>query len=359
MDEINNIINEIQNEDFQKFLCILEDFLCSVPLIENLEEDVIISWLSDKMKEYLDNISEQEINEFASEIAEALREDKKNLEELEKKNKDGISAGRCLIDEVTKTMSALDSTEKSKYYINIERIDDISDYDYMRAEEYTIEYYREYNDKINNFTINKSCTIISADIERCIFSGLKDLNYYRNKSIKELKCPEKIVNLFYEGNTHLIKIAVAGALKTAAEKNILRHLKKGYQTGEIADMAFIGVENMNILYKMGKGKLGIIDGLSYISRISTATALRLLSNAGNIVKYGKILFSEKHMIYRASMSAFATISATNVIGGNIKRSIISATKTTVNAASKFREDAKTFIKNSSIHRNNVRRKRNI
>lgn len=52
-----------------------------------------------------------------------------------------------------------------------------------------------------------------------------------------------------------VKAAITGALKAGAEKGVIKCIPKGTPAGSIANVVFVGVENVKILIKYGKGEL--------------------------------------------------------------------------------------------------------
>ena len=76
-----------------------------------------------------------------------------------------------------------------------------------------------------------------------------------------------------------IKAAIAGAIKTGAEKGIIKFIPKGTPAGAIANVVFVGVENAKILYKCAKGE---ITGIQALDKMEETT----VSAVGGMVAMG-------------------------------------------------------------------------
>lgn len=67
-----------------------------------------------------------------------------------------------------------------------------------------------------------------------------------------------------------VKTAVAGALKVAAEKEVLRVIPKGTPAGTLANIAFIAVEDAKIVGKIASGKLSAREGIDKMQQKTVA-----------------------------------------------------------------------------------------
>ena len=76
-----------------------------------------------------------------------------------------------------------------------------------------------------------------------------------------------------------VKAALTGAIKTGAEKGIIKCIPKGTPAGAIANVVFVGVENVKILYKYGKGD---ITGRVALAKMEETT----VSAAGGMIAMG-------------------------------------------------------------------------
>lgn len=63
------------------------------------------------------------------------------------------------------------------------------------------------------------------------------------------------------GSDAAVKVATAGALKTASEKGILKVIPKGTPASTLANIAFVAVENVKVLGKVAGGELTVKEGL--------------------------------------------------------------------------------------------------
>ena len=69
-----------------------------------------------------------------------------------------------------------------------------------------------------------------------------------------------------------VKAAAAGALKVGVEKGLVRAIPKGTPAGIIANIAFVGVENAKVVYKMAKGELSLKEGAEKMEQVTVSTA---------------------------------------------------------------------------------------
>lgn len=76
-----------------------------------------------------------------------------------------------------------------------------------------------------------------------------------------------------------VKAAITGAIKAGAEKGVIKCIPKGTPTGAIANVVFVGVENVKILYKYGKGE---ITGRQALEKMEETT----VSAAGGMIAMG-------------------------------------------------------------------------
>lgn len=76
-----------------------------------------------------------------------------------------------------------------------------------------------------------------------------------------------------------VKAAITGAVKTGAEKGIIKCIPKGTSSNAIANVVFVGVENAKILYQYGNGD---ITGRQAINKMEETT----VSAAGGMIAMG-------------------------------------------------------------------------
>lgn len=67
-----------------------------------------------------------------------------------------------------------------------------------------------------------------------------------------------------------IKVATAGALKTASEKEIIKAIPKGTKGSTFANIAFVAVENVKVLGKVATGELTAKEGLDAMEQTTGA-----------------------------------------------------------------------------------------
>ena len=75
-----------------------------------------------------------------------------------------------------------------------------------------------------------------------------------------------------------VKAAVSGALKVAAEKEIITVIPKGTPAGTVANIAYVAIEDAKVLGKMASGELSMKEGIDKIEQTTVATTAGLMSS---------------------------------------------------------------------------------
>lgn len=99
---------------------------------------------------------------------------------------------------------------------------------------------------------------------------------------EEIKGEEVAETALLSGADFGIKAAAAGALKVAAEKEIITIIPKGTPAGTIANIVYIAVEDAKILGKVATGDLSLKEGFEKIEQTSVATAAGLMAMAEGV-----------------------------------------------------------------------------
>lgn len=87
---------------------------------------------------------------------------------------------------------------------------------------------------------------------------------------------EKVVEVALKSGADFgVKAAAAGALKVGVEKGVIGMIPKGTPAGTLANIAFVGIEDMKILGKMVTGELGFKEGIEKIEQTTVACAAGL------------------------------------------------------------------------------------
>lgn len=76
-----------------------------------------------------------------------------------------------------------------------------------------------------------------------------------------------------------IKAASAGALKVGVEKGIIKAIPKGTPAGTIANIAYVGIENVKIIGKVATGELTVKEGLCKMEETTVATVAGIAAGA--------------------------------------------------------------------------------
>lgn len=81
------------------------------------------------------------------------------------------------------------------------------------------------------------------------------------------------------GSDFGVKTAVAGALKIAVEKDIVRCIPKGANGNVFANIAFVAVENVKVFGKVASGKLTVKEGIDVAQQTTGACIAGLMASA--------------------------------------------------------------------------------
>lgn len=76
-----------------------------------------------------------------------------------------------------------------------------------------------------------------------------------------------------------VKAAAAGALKVGAEKGIVSIIPKGTPAGTIANIAYVGIENVKVMGKIATGELTVKEGLDQMEQVTVSTAAGIAVSA--------------------------------------------------------------------------------
>lgn len=110
-----------------------------------------------------------------------------------------------------------------------------------------------------------------------------------SKTIKgeEIEAEEVLSNAVKTGIDTGGTVALAGAIKVAAEKGMIKIIPKGTPGGTIANIVYTGVENAKILGKISTGELSVKKGLNKMEEITTSTTLgTILAAKGTAIGAG-------------------------------------------------------------------------
>lgn len=76
-----------------------------------------------------------------------------------------------------------------------------------------------------------------------------------------------------------VKVAAAGALKTAVEKDVIKIIPKGTPGSIFANIAFVAVENVKVLGKVATGELTVKEGIDTMQQTTVACVAGLATSA--------------------------------------------------------------------------------
>lgn len=107
-------------------------------------------------------------------------------------------------------------------------------------------------------------------------------SYLVEKIVKkeEIKGKELLQKSLTSGADFGLKAAVAGALKTAVEKGVLKKiLPPGTPAATCANIAFVAVENVKVAYKVAKGEYTVSEGVEKAAEVTVSTIAGLAAGA--------------------------------------------------------------------------------
>lgn len=90
---------------------------------------------------------------------------------------------------------------------------------------------------------------------------------------KKVDREELTVEAIKTGSEVGVNAALAGAVKVASERGLLRIIPKGTPGATIANIVYTGLENAKVLAEIANGKLSIKKGLDKMGEITTSTTL--------------------------------------------------------------------------------------
>lgn len=88
---------------------------------------------------------------------------------------------------------------------------------------------------------------------------------------EEVKAEEVVEKAIVSGADFGIKAATAGTLKVGVEKGIIKMIPKGTPAGTLANIAFVAIENVKVLVKVGNGELTLKEGFEKMEQTTVAT----------------------------------------------------------------------------------------
>jgi hypothetical protein len=96
---------------------------------------------------------------------------------------------------------------------------------------------------------------------------------------EKIKGEEVVETALKTGADFGIKGALTGAIKAGAEKGILRAIPKGTPVGVIANIVFVGVENVKVLMEVAQGKLTLPEGIAKMERVTVSIVAGIAAGA--------------------------------------------------------------------------------
>ena len=96
---------------------------------------------------------------------------------------------------------------------------------------------------------------------------------------EEIDGGEIIETALTSGTDFGVKAAAAGALKVGAEKGIISAIPKGTPAGTIANIAFVGIENVKVLGKIATGELTLKEGINQMEQVTVSTVAGIATSA--------------------------------------------------------------------------------
>ncbi|MCS4570191.1 hypothetical protein FZ989_05795 [Clostridium perfringens] len=95
---------------------------------------------------------------------------------------------------------------------------------------------------------------------------------------EEIKSKEVVEQALISGADFGIKAAIAGALKVAVEKGIIKVIPKGTPAGAIANISYIAVENVKVIRKLASKEITTEEAIDKMKKVVIATFAGILSH---------------------------------------------------------------------------------
>lgn len=105
---------------------------------------------------------------------------------------------------------------------------------------------------------------------------------------EEIEAKEVVEDAIDSGMDFGIKAAVAGALKVGSEKEIIKIIPRGTPASTVSNIAYVGVEEVKILWKMAKKEITMREGLEKLEQTAASTIVGL-ATMGESAKIGTII----------------------------------------------------------------------
>lgn len=152
---------------------------------------------------------------------------------------------------------------------------------------------------------------------------------------EEIDGEEVIETAIVSGADFGVKTAIAGALKVASEKEILRIIPKGTKGSIFANIAFVAVENIKVMGKVASGELTVKEGIDAMQQTTGACVVGIATSVKG-AEIGGVIGSVLGPI-GAAVVGFVGGAVGYMAGSKLG-------ETVVKGAQKVRDTAKEFIK---------------
>ena len=278
---VDDVYTLVTEEDLKNLSPIVEDFIDSY---EKNQEKPIEEWLSEKLQSELPEKSSDEVRAMANEIVESVRTFENKKESLNETLVSGRSKESWFEGEVKKATSRMSVEQTVQYYQGLDNavkstkevlINSIfinegqtKLQEDLYNEKWNVKFWNEYKAKDIVKDICKQ-SAQAALLGTAIGITTEEADkYFKGKKIEGKEVAKKVIAGVVD---FCIKVAIAGAIKTGAEKGIIKCIPKGTPVGVIASVVFAGVENAKILYKYGKGEISGNEALTKMEETTVST----------------------------------------------------------------------------------------
>lgn len=96
---------------------------------------------------------------------------------------------------------------------------------------------------------------------------------------EEIEGEEVVEKALESGVDFGVKAAASGALKVGVEKGIIKVIPKGTPASTIANIAYVGIENVKVLGKVATGELTVEEGLDKMEETTVSTVAGMAASA--------------------------------------------------------------------------------
>lgn len=277
MENQNNNSEVMPQKSAEMFAGILREAVESY--IQSMDTQPVNEWLNGYLTAQMPQKSTEEIAEITANIMDAVKKHDEKIASMKKAIESGQSAeswfaretmsSEKTVGEQAKELVECHSslTEISNSYEEPENCEETIDVEVIPPEEWEDSNWNSY--KIKDALLETAKQAGNVAIKNTASDLYSKITEYGFRSVLTDKTLIKD-SVLYGANTGL-KAATTGALEVAKDRCIIPELAPETNTGILANIAGIAIENVKVLGSIAKGDIGFSDGLAMIKNNTVAT----------------------------------------------------------------------------------------